>query len=136
MRGAGVVALTLALQAAGYVVDVAAICGSGILEGGERPYWLRVPLVDAGGGPLDTDRLLFALAHPANVRVCMFALGAALHGYPASCATREGGRNPWTADLVLPRIETRDAAWQDARSVSALVEQTFAQLTQTEREAS
>lgn len=131
LRGAGLVALTLALQAAGYVVDIAAICGSGISANGDRPYWLRVPLVDANGGPLDTDRLLFALAHPANVRVCLFGLGAALHGHPGSGATHQGGENPWKANLMLPRIETSDADWQSPAAVSAWVKRTFEQLTQT-----
>lgn len=131
LRGAGVVALTLALQAAGYVVEVFAICGSGIYENRQDlPYWLRVPLTDAAGGPLDVDRLLFALAHPVMPRICLFGMGAVLHGYPGSYATHEGGQNPWTADLVLRRIREDEADWQNTAAVAAWVKRTFDNLTQ------
>lgn len=130
LRGAGVVALTLALQAAGYIVDVAAICGSGTYVGGQNVgFWLRVPLVDANGGPIDTDRLLFALAHPAMVRCGMFSLGADLVGRRHGEATRPEGVNPWSADLSLARIQEHEADWQDAASVSRWVQRTFDQLT-------
>ncbi len=132
MRGAGVVALTMALQAAGYVVDVAGIVGT--CPNYTRTHWQRIPLTDANGGPLDTDRLIFALAHPASPRVL---------GYCIAKDTILDGKNwdlggwaqttpPWDADLYLPHTFLDAANWKDYASVSAWVKRTFEQLTQTE----
>ena len=126
-RGAAVVALTLALQAAGYVVDVAAVCGSGVES---DHFWVRVPLSDGQGGPLDLNRLVFGLAHPAMVRILLFGLGAELCGHAGAAATHAGGPNPWAADVALPRMRHDEADWQSLASVTAWVQATYDRVTQ------
>jgi hypothetical protein len=132
LRGAAVVALTLALQAAGYIVRVYKIEGYPVGWGSE-PTFHRACLSDDQGGPLDTDRLLFALAHPAAARQIGYCLGAI-----------QGGGNPgsplgmpsdppkalgWHGDIYLPAALNSDANWNDEESVSRWVEGQYERLT-------
>lgn len=128
MRGAGVVALTLALQTAGYVVDVAALVG--LAPNYNQSYWARIPLSDAQGGPLDVDRLVYALAHPSSPRLLGYSCGyhacapgeyIGLGGW-AQCAP------PWDADLYLGHAFLSDADWGSAASVSTWVQRMYDRL--------
>lgn len=134
MRGAGVVALTMALQAAGYVVDVAGIVGT--CPDYKQSHWQRIPLTDANGGPLDADRLIFALAHPASPRVLGYGVAkdTVLNGADWSRGGWAQEAPPWDADLYLPHTFLDAANWQDYASVSAWVKRTFEQLTTNQRE--
>jgi hypothetical protein len=145
LRGAAVVALTLALQSNGYAVRVYAI--EGMRPGYKDPdVWHRVCLTDEGGGPLDTDRLLYALAHPSAPRQLGYALGCTVAGVnPTGAAIgwpKEHGGNwggggsmmewlpeEWRgADVFLPPPFWSDASWNDEASVSAWVQETYARL--------
>ncbi len=138
-RGAAVVALTLALQASGYAVRAYAIVGmASDTDSEEDTSWLRWALTDDNGGPLDTDRLLFALAHPASPRVLGYGLGIDAAGKDP---TREhwmpwpkGGKDArppaeWKADLYLHAVHASDANWEDDASVSAWVASQYETLT-------
>ena len=134
MRGAAVVALTLALQAAGYVVRVYAVEGMSI----GRDIWHRVEVTDPEGGPMDTDRLLYALAHPSAARQLGYALGATLAGKdPTHCGIGWPGSGPgqlppaeWKFDLYLAGSFLDSANWNDAASVSKWVEETYKALSE------
>jgi hypothetical protein len=66
-------------------------------------------------------KLLFALAHPAMVRIGLFRAGARLWGDETLHANREGGTNPWTATIALPRIKEDDANWASPQAVEAWI---------------
>jgi hypothetical protein len=134
MRGAAVVALAMALQAAGYAVRVYAI--QGMYVESDRDVWHRVCLTDDNGGPLDTDRLLFALAHPSASRQLGYSLGSHLAGrsYASSLGWPEGDRNAlptpkWAADVYLPPVFLDAAKWGSAEGVSAWVRETYERLS-------
>lgn len=134
MRGAAVVALTMALQAAGYVVRVYAVEGMSI----GRDIWHRVEVTDPEGGPTDTDRLLYALAHPSAARQLGYALGAHLTGRSGThCGIGWPGSGPgqlppaeWKFDLYLAGSYLDSANWADAASVSKWVEETYKALAE------
>lgn len=134
MRGAAVVALTMALQTAGYAVRVFAIEGSAPCG---KTVWHRVCLSDDAGGPLDTDRLLFALAHPSSARQLGYALSNSLAGvahgngwidWPES-NPRATPPADWATDLYLAPPYFNDADWESAESVQRWVADTYAKLT-------
>jgi hypothetical protein len=137
-RGAAIVALTLALQGAGYAVKVYGIDGGTVAD---RPHdiWTRTTLSDDNGGPLDADRLLFALAHPAATRTLAYAhrvgrsdSAGASHCPDLSYPTT-GAQPPlpsdWTTDLYLSRLTSKDANWSSPAAVEAWVTATFDRLT-------
>ena len=134
MRGAAVVALALGLQGAGYAVEVSACM---VVDNYGTVASMRVPLTDGNGGPLDADRLLFALAHPAMLRRIGAHLVAHHEGVtgdwvgmsmpadpPASLGWRE------EADLYLPRMHADDANFQDAASIARWVADVYASITE------
>ena len=134
-RGAAVTALSLALTQAGYAVRVYAVSALPVNQHTGDTTASRVLLTDDAGGPLDTDRVLFALAHPANLRQVCFAVhadmndcratGDHLHGVPADPPESLG----WKFDLYLPRAVSTEANWRDAASVERWVKAQFAALT-------
>lgn len=127
-RGASLVGLTLALQAAGYVVTVHSIIGVNYRNDAREPHdaWVRVQLTDDAGGPLDTDRLLFALVHTANSRLLGYNLVS-----PHSLVWPKGP-SPWGADLYLDRYHLHDADWESVESANAWIDRTFQTLTKRE----
>lgn len=136
-RGAAVVALTLALQQSGYAVQVYAIDGGTVDD--SQTIWIRTCLTDSGGGPLDTDRLLFALAHPAAARQLTYSLEILYTGYTFNRPhrlgwAREGGssaRPPeeWKTDLYLHASHWDDRDWTSPEAVGAWVVEMYEQLT-------
>jgi len=134
LRGAAIVALTLALQTSGYVVRVYAVEGMSI----GQDIWHRVELTDPNGGPLDTDRLLFALAHPSAARQLGYALGASLAGKnPNYCGIGWPSGGPsamppaeWKTDLYLAGSYLDSANWKSPESVSAWVAETYKALSE------
>lgn len=119
-RGAAVTALALHLQASGYVVELWSTWGVDVYDVRKGACWHRVRLSDGNGGPLDVDRVLFALAHPAAGR--QLAHFMVSHGQPIN-------NPPWTADLYLPCMSLGAADWKDAESVTRWVETTYQTLT-------
>lgn len=141
-RGAGVVALVQALQGSGYTVRVHAVSGGTFsTPKGTVESWTRVRLTDDGGGPLDMDRLSFALVHPAATRTLVYcAEGAAAGVAPSDLKSircigwPEGGRDAappaeWKSDLYLPGIYLTEADWSSPASVEAWVAKTCERLT-------
>jgi len=135
MRGAAVVALALGLQGAGYAVQVDACLV--VDHHGEAIASLRVPLTDDQGGPLDADRLLFALAHPSMLRQIGAALIANDTGKPGSWVGSSMPADPpesmgWIkgADLYLPKMLSYDANFSDAASIARWVADVYASITE------
>jgi hypothetical protein len=134
MRGAAVCALTLALQAAGYVVRLYAVEGMSI----GRDIWHRVEVTDPEGGPLDVDRMLYAIAHPSAARQLGYALGAHLAGRNGTnCGIGWPGSGPgqlppaeWKFDLYMGGSYLDSANWNDAASVNAWIAETYKALTE------
>jgi hypothetical protein len=137
-RGAAIVALTLALQQSGYAIRVYAV--EGMHPGRGPDVWHRVCLTDDSGGPLDTDRLLFALAHPAAARQLGYALGCKLNGtspYGApigwASADKSGrgvhGPEGWQADFELDSPHYGDADWSSDAAVTAWVKHAYESIT-------
>lgn len=138
MRGAAMTALAIALQAAGYVVQVSTVHGTRSSTRENHIVWSRVILTDDNGGPLDTDRLLFMLAHPTAKRRLILTYSCLTAGLTPSQALKEtwhpmpaGYPCPWDAELIIPRMLTDDAQWANARSASAWVDETFRKLTRS-----
>jgi hypothetical protein len=139
LRGAAVVALTLALQTAGYAVRVYAVEGmsASTTSGEDVNMWHRVTLTDDNGGPLDTDRLLFALAHPASPRQLGYALGQEMAGrsdnswlgWPDGSDKTRPPEKSWEGDLYLAPPYYTDAEWENAESVSRWVTEQYERLT-------
>jgi hypothetical protein len=135
MRGAAVVALTQALQTAGYAVRVYAIEGM-LPRPGKRNVWHRVCLTDDKGGPLDMDRLLFALAHPSAARQLGYALGCNAAGVSTGDigwpSDNQNTMPPdeWASDIYLHAPYISDTRWNDKESVTKWVTETYAQLTE------
>ncbi len=129
MRGAGVVALTLALQASGYVVDVSGLVG--VAPDYRKSIWYRIPLCDANGGPLDVDRLVYALAHPSCPRLFGYSLAHAECGTdPNKGFTGWAQHAPeWETDLWLGHAGYGDADWSNASAVSKWVQREYDRLT-------
>lgn len=135
MRGAAVCALTMALQTAGYAVRVFAVEGMNI---GSKDIWHRVCLTDDMGGPLDTDRLLFALAHPSAARQIGYCLGVVMAGmtpdsghmigWPSGGPTAKPP-GEWKSDLYLQPPFLDAAEWDSPESVAAWVANTYAKLS-------
>lgn len=73
-RGIAVAALVLALQSKGYPVTVDVVQVLQKWDGDPKASTVRV--IDANGSPLDTDRLVYAIAHPSVFR----RLGRAAQG--------------------------------------------------------
>jgi hypothetical protein len=128
-RGAAVVALVLALQTAGYVVEVTAAIG--YAPDYQRSGWLMVPCTDTEGGPLDTDRLLFALAHPAMPRALGFAIldKHILGGRHATWGGWAQTPPPGEYDCWIGEIGLNRTNWQSPEAQRAWVEAQFTQLT-------
>ena len=133
-RGAAVVALILALQAGGYVVRVFAVEGMRISN---KDIWHRVCLTDDQGGPLDMDRIVFALAHPAAARQLGYMLGASYVGQKGSCGISWPSNDPktlppedWKRDLYLEAPYLDAAEWHDSESVAAWVAATYKALSE------
>lgn len=133
LRGVGVVALALVLQGAGYAVEVTSVEGAvrPDYEGGEkRAAFTRTMLSDPAGGALDTDRVLFALAHPAACRTLAYnnidrVTGEYIGGwYPADPPERLG----WASDIYLPAAMGGDADWQNPETVIAWVKARLAEV--------
>jgi len=138
LRGAATVALTLALQQAGYAVRVSAALGFRTTAGARgRQIWARVILSDDRGGPLDTDRLLFMLAHPAAVRWLQFVHGSIVAGHDHDAMTQEvygaptGMHNPFaTAETVsVPSMILGHGDWSSPAACERWVAETFARIT-------
>ncbi len=136
MRGAAVVALALALQTAGYAVRVYQIIMSEVdsSSGGWHSDLtaVRVCLTDDNGGPIDTDRLLFALAHPAATRLLGFSVARGIAGAPMTAGLGSPDDFPvegWTSDFHMQRANYDDAEWRSKASVEAWVATQYAQLT-------
>jgi hypothetical protein len=138
-RGAAIVALTLALQGAGYAVKVYGVDG-GTVSDEPHDVWTRTTLSDDNGGPLDADRLLFALAHPAATRTLAYSHRIAKSHHAASHAREPSLHHPttgaqpplpvgWTTDLHLSRLMPDDADWSSPAAVEAWVTATFDRLT-------
>jgi hypothetical protein len=140
LRGAAMVALTLALQQAGYMVRVSLAQGSESTATPGRTVWARVVLTDDNGGPLDTDRLLFMLAHPAAKRWLMWAYASHTMGQTKQEYQVEGynpinSAPPWQADLVIPRMLYSQGGadqWSNLARIEAWVKKTFLSLTSAE----
>jgi hypothetical protein len=132
LRGAGVVALALALQAGGFAVRVYKCEGYPVGSTGKLACH-RVCLTDDAGGPIDTDRLLYALAHPSAARCIGYALGTRLAG--AEIGTYLGAPTDppdslgWGSDLFLPRAYLDDANWRSPASVERWVQEQYAILS-------
>lgn len=145
LRGAGLVALTVALQNAGYVVRVNSVEGGTFNRQDGKPgsveVWTSVTLTDDNGGPLDMDRLVYALAHPSASRTLGYCMEAHHAGYKADRIQNigwigwpEGGRDApppadWKHDLYIPGLFLSDADWQSPASVQAWIEREYARLT-------
>lgn len=137
LRGAAVVALTMALQSSGYAVRVLMVEGALEAYGESRSVYQRVCLTDDNGGPMDTDRILFALAHPASTRLLAYnnldrLTGAHVGGWMPHDPPESIG---WTADLYLPAVKLDDADWKNAESVTRWVADTYAKLAAGDRSA-
>lgn len=130
-RGAAIIALIQALQASEYAVQAWTVAG---MSWRGSDAWTRVKLTDDMGGPLDFDRLLFALAHPANARGVTYSLGYKLNG----ATYRDGSINwyrgnaeakpddpTWVGMLHFDGVQYNEANWEDDNSVSAWVERTY-----------
>lgn len=133
LRGAAVVALALSLQASGFIVRVYKCEGYPVGYKGTLAFH-RALLTDDQGGPTDTDRLLFALAHPAAARQIGYCLGSILGGgkpgdslgVPSNPDLKAAG---WECDVYLPAAQWRDANWNDEASVSKWVEGQYEAIT-------
>jgi hypothetical protein len=129
LRGVGVVALALALQSAGYAVQIHSIEG-GVQPDQREAAFTRTTLSDPQGGALDTDRVLFALAHPAACRTLAYSNLDRVVGkffgssYPADPPARLG----WESDIYLPCAMSGDADWQNAETVIAWVKARLAEV--------
>jgi hypothetical protein len=139
LRGAAVCALAMSLQTAGYAVRVFAIEGMRTENG---DVWHRVCLTDDNGGPLDTDRMLFALAHPSAARQLGYSLGNNMQGCPYSSwlgwprgDMRATPPEAWATDLYLAPPYLSDADWSTPESVSRWVADTYAKLTNADATA-
>lgn len=133
MRGVALVSLALALQAAGRAVHLYMVAGGESWQH-KRPedrIAMRTMLSDPQGGPLDTDRIMFALAHPACTRTLSYnvidretgeRIGPMRPADPPACAG-------WTFDLYLPALVMRDKDWDSAGNAQRWVEKAFASLT-------
>lgn len=131
-RGSAIVALAMLLQTAGYVVRAYACAGIETRSLG----WQRVELTDPNGGPLDTNRLMFAYAHPAALRSIGFAVADALTGkgtpaWPSGGAAARDAypKDKWACDLFIPSGYLSETDWNSAAGVEAWVRETFAKLT-------
>jgi hypothetical protein len=130
-RGGAVVALTLALEAAGYLVDTAIIAP---MRGKEQDVWVRVHLTDQNGGPMDVDRMLYAMSHESVLRHHMFSI---VHGLTGTDYVKWGVNDApeaWQDDspgLYIGHAFLTDAKWDDPRAVSKWVDDQFDALTST-----
>ena len=136
-RGAATVALALALERAGYAVRIERIDGSrfGSIA---TDAWIRVPLTDDNGGPMDVDRILYACAHPGAIRnqgfrVLMHAGGVA-NPDAESLPMPNANANPYPATLRVPALVWSQGGvnWNDPAEVTQWLETTFANLTKQE----
>ena len=118
-RGAAVAALAMHLEASGYAVEVWSAWGVEGWNGDKR--WVRACLTDMNGGPIDVDRLLFGLAHPAA--------GRQLGHFMVSSGTPIDNP-PWKSDLYLPCMHIGKCDdWRNVDTVTAWVERTYNDLT-------
>lgn len=132
-RGAAVVALVLALQQAGHAVRLFVVDGSPVDSHSGAGTYYRALLSDDAGGPLDVDRVVFALSHPASLRVIGFAAsrrqaGAgtdSMLGLPYDPPEALG----WTSDLYVGRAMHGEAQWLSPEAAGAWVVEHFHRLT-------
>jgi hypothetical protein len=134
MRGAAVVALALGLQGAGYAVEVTACM---VVDHYGDVASMRVPLTDGNGGPLDADRLLFALAHPAMLRRLGTHVIAHHEGVDGGWVGVSQPADPpkslgWVegSDLYLPRMHADDANFRDPAAIARWVADVYASITE------
>lgn len=125
-RGVAVVALALALERAGYAVKIETV--SGVSYYSQLEQWVRVTLTD-GSGPLDIDRIVFALAHPAAIRWLGYGTECALAGIEAQSGYPCKSANPWNATLTIPDLRHGRINWSDRRAIDAWLEETFTAIT-------
>jgi hypothetical protein len=136
-RGAAVVALVQALQAQGHPVRCYTVMGfpaDGRMSG--PGTFTRVNLTDDNGGPLDVDRLAFAMAHTAASRVLGFTAqvladgkrptGAEFMGLPYDPPAEVG----WKFDLYVPSATMGEPQWSSASAARDWVRESFTKLTQ------
>lgn len=135
MRGCAVVALTLALQTAGYIVEVSGLVG--IRPDNTRDYWSKVTLTDPDGGALDTDRLVYGLAHPSASRYLSYTVGY----YRTDAGKYDGDlgwanhAQPWTFDFYMAASFLTDCDWENLSAVSKWVQVQYDRLTTQRTEA-
>lgn len=133
-RGAATVALILALQRAGYAVECHVSYGTLLRTRNNRPVWVRTSLTDAGGGPLDIDRVIYSLAHPACQRWLRHTVIERM-GESAPEGETLGPNNdpsPWSATLTVPDLRgstLQHTGWNDPARVTQWLADTFAKLT-------
>jgi hypothetical protein len=126
-RGAGIVALVLALQQSGYAVRCFGMLGTN--HGGG--VWMRIPFTDDDGGPLDVDRIVYALAHPSTARLLGYytANELACPGTTYHGTSWSQGTCPWSGDVTLGEMRYDDADFRSVDAVSAWLARTMASLT-------
>lgn len=134
LRGAGVVALTMALQMAGYAVEVSVTQGYRAATDNNRLHWCRVILTDPAGGPLDTDRLVFMLAHPGAKRWLLQKYGMLTAGLSRAQMAEESfvrhrSECPWAATLLIPGMQDGGAPFDTREGAVRWVHETFARIT-------
>jgi len=134
-RGAATIALVMALQRAGYAVEVFIVAGSDSTATWHDTMWGRVTLEDHNGGPLDIDRLAGVIAHPATVRFLLFQYNSLIANQTPedanleSYSSRVSHECPWKADVFVPRIVLNGVDWKDEKSIMSWVEARFSEIT-------
>lgn len=134
-RGGACVALAIALERAGYAVRVEIVHGFGLRFTPGTEGWIKYVLTDDNGGPIDVDRIIFALIHPAAHRGLRHAVAYRVakvradkfEAFPfvrSSC--------PWSASIVLPAMTDSAVDWSSARSVNAWLQNTLDRITRGE----
>jgi hypothetical protein len=130
-RGAGIMALVMALQSAGYVVDLVAARHALVYSGGQQTHTqVTISLVDTHGGPLDVDRLAFVLMHPNATRVLFFSMSCHLAGYGDMVGLGPPQQVTETGDLNLPPLLYDEVnKWRTREAVNTWVQEEFNRLT-------
>jgi hypothetical protein len=134
-RGGACVALAMALERAGYAVRIEVVHGFGLRYTPGTEGWIKYVLTDDNGGPLDVDRIIFALIHPAAHRALRHAVAYRVANVSAACFESfpfVRSTCPWDASIALPALTDSAVNWDSPRSVNAWLQNTLDRITKGE----